>query len=87
MTLQVLSENAQHGTEEHVVALNGVPLVDAQEMDAEQSPVQVEDRKASQVEMMEKLEHQQHGRSNNDPEKLRLSNDIFKFLFIYFISN
>lgn len=56
-------------------------------MDAEQSPVQVEDRKASQVEMMEKLEHQQHGRSNNDPEKLRLSNDIFKFLFINFISN
>lgn len=49
MTQQVLSENAQHEIEEHVVAQNEEPPVDALQMDAKQSTAQVEDRKASQV--------------------------------------
>lgn len=56
MTLQVLSENSQHVIEEPVVAWNGELQVDAEEMDAYQSPVQVEDREASQVEMKDQLE-------------------------------
>lgn len=57
MTLQVLSENSQLVIEEPVVAWNGELQVDAEEMDAYQSPVQVEDREASQVEMKNQLEH------------------------------
>lgn len=40
-----------------MVVWNGELQVDAEEMDAYQSPVQVEDREASQVEMKDQLEH------------------------------
>lgn len=57
MTLQVLSENSPHVIEEPVLAWNGEPQVDAEQMDAYQSPVQVEEREASQVETKDQLEH------------------------------
>lgn len=40
----VPSENGQHEIEQHVMAQSGELLVDALQMDAEQSPVQVEGR-------------------------------------------
>lgn len=69
MILLVLSENAQHEIEEHVMVKEEEFPVDALHMDAEQQFVQAEGRLSSQARMKEQLAYHVHDPPGGTQEK------------------